>query len=74
MPETFDEALAYFLDLRVQVRHSREARAIVDRCLAIVARAHGADLDELRALRGEIDLLAEELALRFGAPKTAVLQ
>lgn len=74
MPETMDEAVAYFLELRVRVRHSREARALVDRCLALIARAQGADADELCALYREVDALADELALRFGAPKTAVLQ
>ena len=74
MPEDTDEAVAYFLELRVRVRHSREARALVDRCLALIARADRADKHELRALYGEVDALADELAIRFGAPKTAVLQ
>lgn len=74
MPDTMDEAVAYFLELRVRVRHSREARALVDRCLALIARAEGANADELCALYREVDALADELALRFGAPKTAVLQ
>lgn len=74
MPETLDEAVAYFLELRVRVRHSREARALVDRCLALVARSNGADADELRALYREVVTLADDLALRFGAPKTVVVQ
>lgn len=74
MPETLDEAVAYFLELRVRVRHSREARALVDRCLALIARADRADEKELCRLYGEVDALADELALKFGAPKTAVMQ
>ena len=74
MSETLDEAVAYFLELRVRVRRSREARALVDRCLLLIARPKGADAEELRALYGEVDALADELALRIGAPKTAVMQ
>jgi hypothetical protein len=74
IPENTDEAVAHLLELRVRVRHSREARALVDRCLALIARANGADSEELRALYREVDVLGDELALRFGAPKTAVLQ
>lgn len=74
MPETMDELVAHFLELRLRVRHNREARALVDRCLALIARSKGADADELRALSRDVDALADDLALRFGAPKTAVLQ
>lgn len=38
------------------------------------ARSKGADTDELCALYREVDALSDELALRFGAPKTAVMQ
>lgn len=74
MPETLDQAVAYFLELRVRLRHSLEARALVDRCLLLISRSEGADIDELCALYREVDALADELALRFGAPKTAVMQ
>lgn len=74
MPETLDEAVAYFLELRVRVRHSHDARALVDRCLALIARANGVDAEEARALHREVEAIADELALRFGTPKTAVLQ
>ena len=74
MPETLEEAVSYFLELRVRVRHSPEARAIVDRCLALIARAEGANEEQLRLLYREVDSLADELALRFGAPKTLVLR
>jgi len=68
-----DEAVAYFLEMRVRVRDIAEARAIVDRCLSIIARAAGADGDTLMALEREIQALADELSLRFGAPKALQL-
>lgn len=66
-----EDAVAYFLDLRLRTRGNEEARAIVDRCLALIARALAADRQELVRLEREIDALADELALRFGSPQAA---
>lgn len=67
-----DSHLGY--EVRLKVRCSREATAIVDRCLAILARAESADPTLLALLEQEVEDLQDELALRFGAPQTAVLQ
>ena len=63
-----DPDLAWRLDLGLRLRGNREAMALVDRCLSIVARAETADPVMLRTLQGEIEGLADDLALRFGAP------
>ena len=65
-----DEAVGYFLELRLRMRGNPEGRAVVDRCLSLIARAADADADALVALEREVQALADELALRFGAPKT----
>jgi hypothetical protein len=67
------EALAYFLALRLQVRGSPEARAIVDRCLVLLARAEAADPETLSQLEVEVEALRAELAQRFGAPRPLVV-
>lgn len=64
--------LSYFLELRLRLRGNREGLAIVDRCLALIARASTADDAMLVELDREVVRLADELALRFGAPRTAV--
>lgn len=69
-----DDALSYLLDLRLRVRGRPEALRIVDRCLRLVARANSADAAELAALEREVGRLADELALRFGAPAGTILQ
>jgi hypothetical protein len=46
----------------------------VDRCLALIARAEVADPVTLAALQREADAIADDLALRFGAPRSQVLQ
>lgn len=61
-----DEHLAYFLDLRVRLRGRPEATAIVDRCIAMVARADTASPLELAELQREVDQLRDELVARFG--------
>jgi hypothetical protein len=66
-----DDALSYLLELRVRGRP--EALRIVDRCLGLVGRAKSADPVELAALEREVRRLADELALRFGAPARAIL-
>lgn len=62
------ESLAYLLELRLQCRGDPEATALVDRCLALLARAETADAAELRQLEAEIEALRVELADRFGPP------
>lgn len=62
-----DEHLAYFLDLRIRLRGRPEAVAIVDRCIAMIARAEGASPAEMVALEGEFEALRRDLILRFGA-------
>lgn len=64
-----DEAVAYFLDLRLRVRRRPEARAIVDRCLEILGRAADADAATLLVLDRQLEALREDLERRFGAPK-----
>jgi len=61
-----DEYLAYFLDLRIRLRGRPEALAIVDRCLAIIARAEAASAAEMANLEREVDALRTELVARFG--------
>jgi len=66
---TLDEAVAYLLDLRLRYRGHPAARAFVDRCLLLLARAEGADSASALQLQAEIDGLAAELEARFGPPK-----
>jgi hypothetical protein len=67
--------MAYFLELRVRLRRSPEGRAIVDRCLQLYARTQeAADPAALCALEAEIRGLEDDLALRFGAPRSVTLQ
>jgi hypothetical protein len=69
------QGIAYFLELRVRLRRSTEGRAIVDRCLQLFVRTQEAtDPAALRALEAEIRGLENDLALRFGAPRSATLQ
>ena len=64
--------LAYLLELRLKMRGNPEGLAIVDRCLAMVARAEAADALALEALHREVARLGEDLARRFGPPETAL--
>lgn len=64
-----DDALAYLLELRLRCRGNPEATAIVDRCLALLARAEHADGEELQRIEAEIETLRTELAARFGPPE-----
>lgn len=68
MEPRLDEALAYLLELRLRCRGNPEAMALVDRCLALLARAETADAAELQQLEAEIEALRVELADRFGPP------
>lgn len=73
IPLEADASVAYLLELRVRTRGNPQARAIVDRCLALVARAESpAGLDALEAAQ-ELRRLSDDLALRFGAPRSADL-
>lgn len=69
-----DENVAYLLELRVRTRGSPSARALVDRCLALIARAETADLAVQLELYQEVAHIADDLALRFGAPSTVTVQ
>jgi hypothetical protein len=66
--------LSYFLELRLRVRGNTEATAIIDRCLRLIAQAQAADPKTYERIEIEVLQLADDLALRFGAPKTAMLQ
>jgi hypothetical protein len=67
-----DDLLGYFLDLRVRVRGRRQATALVDRCLALIARAQAPSSADMPALEAEVENLRAELEARFGprAPVT----
>lgn len=64
-------SLGYLLELRLRLRGNSEGLAIVDRALAIIARAECATPDVHRGLLAEVHRLGEELALRFGSPSKA---
>lgn len=67
------DALAWLLDLRLKTRGNRDAKAIVDRALAIWTRAQSAqDEATYLALKAEIDQLADDLAVRYGTPRSVV--
>jgi IS5 family transposase len=68
MEPALEEALAYLLDLRLRCRGNREAMALVDRCLLLLARAQTASAAELQQLEAEFETLRSELIVRFGAP------
>lgn len=73
MTTSLDQALLYFVDLRRQVRGSPQARAIVDRCLVLLARARDADLATVQTLEAEVEALRRELEARLGpAPRLKV--
>lgn len=67
-----EEALAYLLALRLRCRGSREALALVDRCLLLLARAQTAGATELQQLEAEFETLRSELIERFGPPQDIV--
>lgn len=66
---SLDQALLYFVDLRVQVRGNPAAREIVDRCLALLTAARTADAETLRRLDAEVEALRRELEARLGKPR-----
>ena len=63
-----EDALVYLLELRLRCRGNPEATAIVDRCLALLARAERAEGEELQRIEAEFETLRTELAARFGPP------
>lgn len=63
-----EDALAYLLELRLRCRGDPDARAIVDRCLALLARAESCDGGELQRIEAEIQTLRTELAGKFSPP------
>lgn len=65
MALSLDQALLYLVDLRLQLRASPEGRAIVDRCLTLLTAARTADADTAQ-LEAEVEVLRQELLLRFG--------
>lgn len=67
-----NDALAYFLDLRVRVRGKPSAVALVDRCIRMISDAAVADEAGLALLEQELDVLRLELEARFG-PREAVV-
>jgi hypothetical protein len=67
--------VAWLLELRLRARGNAEYRAIIDRCLSLVTcTAATSDPHELRATAAEVRRLEDDLGLRFGAPRTAVVQ
>lgn len=68
MEPALDDALAYLLDLRLRCRGNREATALIDRCLLLLARAQTAGAAELQQLEAEFETLRSELVHRFGPP------
>ena len=68
METRLEDALAYLLGLRLRCRGDPEAIALVDRCLALLARAERADAAALPQLEAEIEAIRLELAERFGPP------
>jgi hypothetical protein len=67
------DPLARLLALRIRYRRNPEARAYVDRALAILARATAEDAD-LDALDADVNALADDLGLRFAAPSPVNVQ
>ncbi len=65
-------SLAGLCELRIRYRFNLDARALVDRCIALVARAQDADDAVMAALESEAREIADGLALRFGAPNSVV--
>lgn len=69
MTTSLEQALLYFVGLRVQVRGNPAAREIVDRCLALITAARTADADTLVRLDAEVEALRLELEARLGKPR-----
>jgi hypothetical protein len=66
--------VSWLLDLRSRLSGSREGRAIVDRCLDLIARAADPGAMAQSEVDAELQRIADDLALRFGRPSAATLQ
>ena len=66
MATSLEQALIYLVELRMQVRGSPEARAIVDRCLRLLTQAKTADAISLARLDAEVEVLRADLRRRLG--------
>lgn len=65
-----DEAVGHFLELRVRLRRSAEARAMIDRCLMLLSEADREDdAAAVASLQAEVDSIARHLEARFGSRK-----
>ena len=64
---------ARLLELRLRFRRNPEARALIDRALMLLTKASSADAD-LEAFDRDVTKLADDLALRFGAPRCETVQ
>jgi hypothetical protein len=69
-----DDPVAHLLALRLRYRRNAEARALVDRCLQIVARSLDAGDADWGAIDADVDELRQSLARRFGAPASLRVQ
>lgn len=73
MTASLDQALLYFVDLRMRVRGSKDACAVVDRCLRLLTAAKTADAETVLRLEAEVETLRQDLHRRFGAkPKLKI--
>lgn len=70
MTTSLDQALLYFVSLRLQVRGNPSARAVVDRCLTLLTASRTADTATMARLEAEVDVLRKELHVRLGRPRT----
>ena len=68
-----DPNLAWLLELRLKARGNRQAMQLIDRCLALIALTPPTSLAEHEALRAEVQVIADTLALIYGAPRSHVL-
>lgn len=67
-------SIAHLLELRVKARGNPEATALIDRCLRLIARARADGRADVAALDREVAEIADELALRYGSPRSVTLQ
>jgi hypothetical protein len=68
-----DAYLAYLLELRTKSRRNPEALRFIDRGLSLVARASAADPVEIMNIELELQQLADDLVVRYGARKPRVM-
>ena len=64
---------ARLLELRLRFRRNPEARALIDRALMLLTKVSTADAD-LEAFDRDVTKLADDLALRLGAPRRETVQ